>query len=525
MLRWFILVCLAAASRGSHFHPPFRLQYQPKRTPAPVQRTLVAISTSGMGRLYSLDNNNYYSDPVQLLELKGTPFSIGEAYGELLADQIVETYEGFFAGHPADKGFTSTLDWLWDCSLKPNAPAKLLAEIDATEQGGMNANVTGIKKMLTRVLTGSNLPADAYNIQILVKHEMERHGNGSSCHATGKALLPDWSARAQQEQQRQVSHRKHHPAGHCDFFAAWGSRTEDGRLISSRNLDIAPASGISRHKLITVYQFSDGRIPYATVGFSGYVGALAGMSQNITVSEANLDNGAVSFDGIAWPLRLRQLMGHAQNLSQARVLWSLHNNTAAFNFLIGSAADPPGAVALETTALVTAAFTGGSRIEQSASYTCNTSRIMDGSHCVWPNNGGRPVLIGEPLDECVFRSNHALHPDVRETQEPLWNDTVMRYFLLHDRLEEVTVTGGGMSVDDAINVTSLLGIKGADYGSCAPANFLTADPTHVMSVVYDPSRNNLYAAWEDGLKTKGDDHDWSPAGCNTYLWVNLGEYW
>ena len=101
----------------------------------------------------------------------------------------------------------------------------------------------------------------------------------------------------------------------------------------------------------------------------------------------------------------------------------------------------------------------------------------------------------------------------------------MRYFLLHDRLEEVTVTGGGMSVDDAINVTSLLGIKGADYGSCAPANFLTADPTHVMSVVYDPSRNNLYAAWEDGLKTKGDDHDWSPAGCNTYLWVNLGEYW
>ena len=476
-----------------------------------------------------------------------------------LALQIVATYKGFFVGHPQTKTFKSTLDWLWTCSLKPRTPAAYLDEIAATEQGGLKSNVSGIATMITRVLTGSNLPADANNIQILVETEMKRHGNGTVCRAEGRVLLAAWvgpstanstgsttTTRAPKRASREEATR--FGLFGCDFFAAWGNRTEDGRLLASRNLDIAPATGISAHKLVAVYRFTDGRAPYATVGFAGYLGALAGMSSTgITVSEANLDNAAVSFDGIAWPLRLRELLGSARNLSHARAMWATQNNTAAFNFLVGSASDarrsesdgadadvrvgvrvgvdgggsPAAAVALETTALATSAFLGNSSVEAAATFACHNGTVMDGHTCSWPNNDGRPVSIGAPLDDCVFRSNHALSPAVMRTQEPLWNDTVMRYFLLHDLLEERSP----LTVGDALDVTSLLGIKGADYGSCAPGNFLTGDPTHVMSIVYDPERHGMYAAWEDGMRLKGEDHDWRPAGCNTYLWLDMGKLW
>ena len=92
---------------------------------------------------------------------------------------------------------------------------------------------------------------------------------------------------------------------------------------------------------------------------------------------------------------------------------------------------------------------------------------MDHVNCSWPFNDGTPVKIGAPLPHMVcvwrrdvghllftltpmgagayawcvvscqvWRSNHPLHPRVAETAEPLWNDTVLRYFLLRDRLQE-----------------------------------------------------------------------------------------
>ena len=86
------------------------------------------------------------------------------------------------------------------------------------------------------------------------------------------------------------------------FLAVWGSRTEGGRLISTRNLDWDKDTGISKLKLVTVYDIDGLGSPYATVGFGALLsGAIAGMSKNgITVSEANLDNSEVTFQGFPW---------------------------------------------------------------------------------------------------------------------------------------------------------------------------------------------------------------------------------
>lgn len=262
-----------------------------------------------------------------------------------------------------------------------------------------------------------------------------------------------------------------------------------------------------------------------TIGFSGFFGALAGQSEaGITVSEANLDNSRVSFDGIPWPIRLRQLLGEASSLSEARRMWASEPNTAAFNFLVGSASDAgsgncPAAVALETVDGFNGEFLGDSSVEANATYVCVEGTVMDGTRCKWPSNGGRPVKIGEPLEDAVFRSNHALHPTVMETQEPLWKDTVVRYQLLHDQIVKSNSKGLKLNPEGAVNITSLLGIKGDDYGSCEPSNFKSGNPTHVLSVVYDPSKMEAYVAWEDGHK-----ETWTPAACNPYVRVNFRDW-
>jgi hypothetical protein len=122
----------------------------------------------------------------------------------------------------------------------------------------------------------------------------------------------------------------------------------------------------------------------------------------ITVSEANLDNSEVSFDGIPWPLRLRQILGTAETLNQARSIWSTQPNTAAFNFLISDGTSK-SAVALETSSITTSEFFGNSIVERDATYSCVRGTVVDGHACSWPNNDSELVSIGMPLVDSVFR--------------------------------------------------------------------------------------------------------------------------
>lgn len=81
------------------------------------------------------------------------------------------------------------------------------------------------------------------------------------------------------------------------MFAVWGSRTQDAKLFSARNLDWNKDTGklanpplvvcttqsvfllgINRYKLVMVTVPNDGAIPSAGVGFVGLYGDLAGMS-------------------------------------------------------------------------------------------------------------------------------------------------------------------------------------------------------------------------------------------------------
>lgn len=142
----------------------------------------------------------------------------------------------------------------------------------------------------------------------------------------------------------------------------------------------------------------DGVSPYASVGFSFGLGALAGMSKTgLTVSEMNLDNSAVTFFGLPFPLRLRYVLeADGGNLKSAISVWTATNNTNSFNFLIGSATDR-GALALETIMDYTGVFAANSPVEAASTVQCPQGNQ---SCSKWTNETGI-VKIGRPLPDAV----------------------------------------------------------------------------------------------------------------------------
>lgn len=306
----------------------------------------------------------------------------------------------------------------------------------------------------------------------------------------------------------------------CDAFGVWGSRTQNGLLFSSRNLDWNKNTGIDKWKLITFFDIQDPKYPpvgrYASLGFANGLGALAGMSGNgISVSEMNLDNDHVTFNGLAFPLRLRYVMEHATDLASATAAWKSTNNTNSFNFLIGSgpdaAAKKNAALALETIRGYTSFYQANSDVERSATFYCAPGK------CKWTNQTGN-VRIGFPLPEAVWRSNHAFDPRIMQTQEPLFNNTVFRYDLMHDIFSDLSAKNVQIDEITAVAIAATLGTKGPDYFSCDPSNF---SGDNVMSITYAPGprpsnpHGHVYISWEQSGQA------WRPAACNPYVLIDF----
>lgn len=504
-------VSAASAAGGWDLPVPVPHAFQPldfaPRVATPTNFTLVQTAPDNRSAVYEidLDHSAAYSEPALLAVLEGTPYEVGQAYGSLLGkhtDFLYSTWVGMkFPNTLELDAVAALLDWLWDYGLEKHTPQEFLDELKGIDDKA--GDVKHLSRKVRRIVTLSNLPADSQNIERVIldlivnaddaaaAEQGMLHACGEICDAhdaSGSAEVSTQvtAARAAAELLSGSSERTHGP-GMCDYFAVWGEHTEDGRLLTSRNLDFDRDINATTGKLVTVVRYSGAdAIPYATFGTPGYWGALAGISgAGVTVSEANLDNSDVSFRGIAWPLRLRQVLASAQNLADARAVWAQAANTGAFNFLVGSAIDvnsssatttrntrntrvagrtsakTAAAMALETTFKHTSEFTGGDPVEDSATFSCSCELInstspeghpvcvngttQDGVKCNWPFSNDT-VSIGASLPNAVWRSNHGLHPATMATQEPLWNDTVMRYFMLHDAIEELSAKPEGITV-------------------------------------------------------------------------------
>ena len=246
--------------------------------------------------------------------LKGNHFEIGRAYAGLLANETSETYHTFL-----NDVFTATeqlelitfLDFCWSQFLIKHTPQEYLDELKGMASVSVAEGITPPQTVSQFFYTVANMPADPQNIVSMLEEELE------------PASWPWWLKDGIDEIIRNLLKL---PWG-CDAYGVWGDRTVDGRLYSSRNLDWKSNTGIDKHKLITIIN-EDSSHAHAAIGYAVGLGALAGMSsKGITVSEMNLDNNEVTFNGLAFPLRLRMIMGKSENLQQAMTLWNATNNT------------------------------------------------------------------------------------------------------------------------------------------------------------------------------------------------------
>ena len=221
--------------------PSFRLQYAP-RISAPSGYTVLRRSTNGAGTLYSVDlpsdDGAAYAAGagVQLLDLAGSPAEAGDAYGELLGEDAAAAYA---IQVPARA--EALLDWLWRCSLRQHTPPDLLQELEAMDAGGARAGVANLTAKAIRTIVSATLPADLWNIEALIEGEAARHAGNPACAAPPAAPRSEGgraAAAAAAAAAVAAAAAAWKGAGHCDFFGVWGSLVEDGRLLTSRNLDI-----------------------------------------------------------------------------------------------------------------------------------------------------------------------------------------------------------------------------------------------------------------------------------------------
>ena len=151
----------------------------------------------------------------------------------------------------------------------------------------------------------------------------------------------------------------------CSFFAAFGDRTHEGHLLGSRNLDWSTDTGIAVVKGITIFA-PDGEFMHAGIGYLGFLGALAGISEKgIILSEVGSESALERLQGEPWTIKFREILETASNLEEGLALATgtaddgkLRPPTIGYNWMVGFGDPPLGAAAAAATVESNGAMAG-----------------------------------------------------------------------------------------------------------------------------------------------------------------------
>jgi len=370
------------------------------------------------------------------------------------------------------------------------------------------------------------------------------------------------------------------PFHSCSFFGAWGDRTTDGHFIGSRNLDWNADTGIGPMRLLTIFvpEGEGAGHPYATLGYTGSVGALAGMSSaGIALGEVGSTGVLERLVGEPWVLRNLEILEHATDLDQAL---AYHSNqvsdgfnrpqTIGYNFMLGYG-DPQGDGAAAEGAVIEAngamvsihrggdggstevhhfdfdglhertAYEGESDVNTEAeaveidasgeprSFACEEGEFLVDEYGEYIEDpSGQQMPVGLPLEQALFRGDEALSHANRRFQVaahgPQDGDDLMvtsssyghRYLPSHGMLRAWEL-GEAYEEDSQVIVEDNGGqqvLIGLDQGVELAAH--VAMGSNILSVVYDATSLEMMFSYEQGT---GDA--WEPANEQDYVYVDL----
>ena len=330
---------------------------------------------------------------VPVIILAGTHEAMGRQYGYLLAEQIRDNTKVLLLDvvlpYGIDEKLVRTLAGAVWADMRPFVPREFLDEMQGVIAGAAEKGVTIEELDLA-------LPIMLANISDMNNKEALLTNLSSALNLDGLGFT-------------------------CSAFAAWGPRTVDGKLISSRVLDWEPSTGIDRFKILAVYKPVDEQgeplAAYMVAGWAGFIGAIDGMNEyGITLSEIGSENKREKIAGVPWTLMFRSVLERSQSLDHAVKIIQDSENTIGYNFVIGDGdaenyGTPewaPGAAAIEENADLTAVIYADDPIDHNAVWIDNRGQAVLAD--------GQPVPYGTPLKHAVLRADVAMSPDIRKTQ-------------------------------------------------------------------------------------------------------------
>jgi hypothetical protein len=135
---------------------------------------------------------------------------------------------------------------------------------------------------------------------------------------------------------------------HCSGFALFGKATRDGKLYHGRVLDYMTAIGL-QDAATTFIISADGQIPFANVGYAGFIGSVSGMNaQAISLGEMG-GKGEGRWDGVPMATLMRRALEECDTLDEVMALWTTSPRTCEYYFVfadgktnraVGAAATP-----------------------------------------------------------------------------------------------------------------------------------------------------------------------------------------
>jgi hypothetical protein len=119
---------------------------------------------------------------------------------------------------------------------------------------------------------------------------------------------------------------------HCSGFALFGKATRDGKLYHGRVLDYMTAIGL-QDAATTFIVHVDGRIPFANVGYAGFIGSVSGMNaRGISLGEMG-GKGEGQWDGAPMATLMRRALEESHTLEDVMRLWEASPRTCEYYYV------------------------------------------------------------------------------------------------------------------------------------------------------------------------------------------------
>ena len=119
---------------------------------------------------------------------------------------------------------------------------------------------------------------------------------------------------------------------HCSGFAVFGTATKDGKLYHGRVLDYMTTIGL-QDSATTFIVRAEGQIPFANVGYAGFIGSVSGMNaEGISLGEMG-GRGEGQWDGAPMATLMRRAMEECDTLKEVQDLWTNSPRTCEYYYV------------------------------------------------------------------------------------------------------------------------------------------------------------------------------------------------